>query len=217
MMDLSHAREQMVDQQVRAWEVLDQRVLDALRSVPREGFVPPAYRDLAYADAQIPLGRGEVMLTPMQQGRLLQSLDIQPGDRALEIGTGSGYLTACLARLAAKVRSIDLHEDFIASAAERLAELEIRNVTLEVQDGARLSEQASYDVIAVTGSIPVAEESYEKALKTGGRLFVVIGNGPVQEACLVTRIGPDEWMREALYETQFPDLANTARPSSFTF
>jgi len=217
MMDLSHAREQMVDQQVRAWEVLDQRVLDTLRSIPRERFVPPAYRDLAYADAQIPLGRGEVMLTPMQQGRLLQSLDIQPGDKALEIGTGSGFLTACLARLAAKVRSVDIHQEFIEAAAQRLAELEIRNVSLEVQDGARLTEQASYDVIAVTGSIPVREESYERALKTGGRLFVVIGKAPVQEACLVTRIGPDEWMREALYETQFPALANTPRPSSFTF
>jgi len=216
-MDVNFAREQMVDQQVRAWEVLDERVLDTLRMVPREHFVPQAYRELAFADAQIPIGHGEVMLTPMQEGRMLQALDIKPTDKAMEIGTGSGFFTACLAHLAARVRSVDIHEDFIESASAKLEQLEIRNVALEVQDGASLSEQNSYDVIAVTGSIPAHEPSYEKALKTGGRLFVVVGAAPVMEACLVTRVSSDEWARLALFETQVPPLANTPRPNRFKF
>jgi len=192
-------------------------VLDTLRMVPREHFVPQAYRELAFADAQIPIGHGEVMLTPMQEGRMLQALDIKPTDKAMEIGTGSGFFTACLAHLAARVRSVDIHEDFIESASAKLEQLEIRNVALEVQDGASLSEQNSYDVIAVTGSIPAHEPSYEKALKTGGRLFVVVGAAPVMEACLVTRVSSDEWARLALFETQVPPLANTPRPNRFKF
>jgi protein-L-isoaspartate(D-aspartate) O-methyltransferase len=216
-MDVNFARDQMVDQQVRAWEVLDERVLETLRLVPREHFVPEAYRELAFADAQIPIGHGEVMLTPMQEGRMLQALDIKPTDKAMEIGTGSGFFTACLAHLAARVRSVDIHEDFIETASAKLEQLEIRNVALEAQDGASLTEQNSYDVIAVTGSIPVHEPSYEKALKTGGRLFVVVGSAPVMEACLVTRVSSDEWVRLALFETQAPPLANTPRPSRFKF
>lgn len=216
-MDVNFAREQMVEQQVRAWDVLDNRVLETLRSVPREKFVPSAYVDLAFADTEIPLDHGVSMMTPMQVGRLLQALSIDSEDQALEIGTGSGFLTACLAHLAARVHSIDIHEDFITGAAQRFEELGIRNVRLENRDFNTLDEQSAYDVIAVTGSLPRPAENLEKALKVGGRLFCIVGSGPVMEATLVTRISAEKWSREALFETSLPTLENARQPDRFRF
>jgi len=215
--DANYAREQMVEQQVRAWDVLDGRVLDILRKVPREAFVPDEYRDLAYADTGIPLAHGVSMMTPMQVGRLLQALSITPDDQVLEVGTGSGFLCACLAGMAAKVHSIDIHEEFTAQAGQRLDEQGIRNVRLETRDANTLDEQSVYDVIAVTGSLPKYTRNFEKALKIGGRLFVVVGVGPVMEAMLVTRLGSDKWVREVLFETSLPPLANSPMPESFRF
>ena len=216
-MDADYAREQMVEQQVRAWDVLDGRVLNILREIPREAFVPAEYQDLAFADTGIPLGHGVSMMTPMQVGRLLQALSITREDQVLEVGTGSGFLCACLAGLAAKVHSIDIHEDFTARAAQRLEELGIRNVRLETRDGNSLEEQSAYDVIAVTGSVPKYTSNFEKALKIGGRLFVVVGKGPVMEAMLITRIGAEKWVREVLFETSLPPLANSPKAEGFRF
>lgn len=217
MKDANYAREQMVEQQVRAWDVLDGRVLDILRKVPREAFVPAEYRDLAYADTAIPLAHGVSMMPPMQVGRLLQALSVKQDDQVLEIGTGSGFLCACLAGLAAKVRSIDMHEDLTADAARRLEEQGIQNVRLETRDANTLDEQSAYDVIAVTASLPKYTSNFEKALKIGGRLFVVVGTGPVMEAMLVTRLAADKWVREVLFETSLPPLANSQQPEKFRF
>lgn len=216
-MDADYAREQMVEQQVRAWDVLDGRVLNILREIPREAFVPAEYQDLAFADTGIPLGHGVSMMTPMQVGRLLQALSITREDQVLEVGTGSGFLCACLAGLAARVHSIDIHEDFTARARQRLEELGIRNVRLETRDGNSLEEQSAYDAIAVTGSLPKYTSNFEKALKIGGRLFVVVGKGPVMEAMLITRIGAEKWVREVLYETSLPPLGNSPKAEGFRF
>jgi protein-L-isoaspartate(D-aspartate) O-methyltransferase len=216
-MDVNNACEQMVEQQVRAWEVLDARVLNTLRSVPRAAFVPENFRDLAFADTRIPLAHGKSMLTPMQIGRLLQALKIQPDDCALEVGTGSGYLAACLALLAARVVSLDIHEDFTDQARQRLESLGVTNARLETRDASSMDEENQYDVIAVTGSLPKCPGNFEMALKTGGRLFVVIGTGPVMEAMLITRIAADKWVREVLFETSLPPLENCPKPDSFRF
>ena len=216
-MDVNYARAQMVEQQVRAWGVLDERILSTLRSVPREAFVPEAFSGLAFADTRIPLDHGVSMMSPMQIGRLLQSLKISSDDYVLEVGTGSGFLTACLARLAAKVLSLDIHEDFTRQAGERLEQLGIRNARLETRDATLLDEQNTYDVIAITGSLPRYTDNYEKALKPGGRLFVVSGVGAVMEAMLVKRIGVDKWVRDVLFETSLPPLAHSQKPDAFRF
>ena len=217
MKDANYAREQMVEQQVRAWDVLDSRVLDVLRKVSREAFVPAEYRDLAYADTAIPLGHGVSMMPPMLVGRLLQALSIKKDDQVLEVGTGSGFLCACLANMAARVHSIDIHEELTAEAGRRLDEQGIQNVRLETRDANTLDEQSAYDVIAVTGSLPKYSGNFEKALKTGGRLFVVVGAGPVMEAMLITRLASDKWVREVLFETSLPALANSPQPEGFRF
>ena len=217
MKDANYAREQMVEQQVRAWDVLDSRVLDVLRKVSREAFVPAEYRDLAYADTAIPLGHGVSMMPPMLVGRLLQALSIKKDDQVLEVGTGSGFLCACLANMAARVHSIDIHEELTAEAGRRLDEQGIQNVRLETRDANTLDEQSAYDVIAVTGSLPKYTGNFEKALKTGGRLFVVVGAGPVMEAMLITRLASDKWVREVLFETSLPALANSPQPEGFRF
>jgi protein-L-isoaspartate(D-aspartate) O-methyltransferase len=216
-MDVTYAREQMVDQQVRAWDVLDGRVLNTLREVPREKFVPEKYRDLAYADTRIPLAHGTSMMTPMQTGRLLQALKINNNDYALEVGTGSGYLTACLAHLAGKVLSLDIYEDFTDQARQLLESLGVSNVQLKTRDATTLDEENVYDVIAVTGSLPRYTDNFERALKPGGRLFVVTGTGPVMEAMLVTRIAAEKWVRDILFETSLPALVNCQAPDSFRF
>jgi protein-L-isoaspartate(D-aspartate) O-methyltransferase len=216
-MDVTYAREQMVDQQVRAWDVLDGRVLNTLREVPREKFVPEKYRDLAYADTRIPLAHGTSMMTPMQTGRLLQALKINNNDYALEVGTGSGYLTACLAHLAGKVLSLDIYEDFTDQARQLLESLGVSNVQLKTRDATTLDEENVYDVIAVTGSLPKYTDNFERALKPGGRLFVVTGTGPVMEAMLVTRIAAEKWVRDILFETSLPALVNCQAPDSFRF
>jgi protein-L-isoaspartate(D-aspartate) O-methyltransferase len=210
------ARHNMIEQQIRTWEVLDQHVLDLLAATPRELFVPDRYRNLAFTDVQIPLAHGEVMMQPKMEGRLLQTLAIQTGDRVLEIGTGSGYLTACLAKLARSVDSIEIHADLQDAAGKRLAELGIGNIKLTVGDAARgpLGVE-TYDVIAVTGSLPVYIEAFQQALNPGGRLFVIVGESPVMEASLIIRSGADSWSRESLFETDLPALVNAWRPQHF--
>ena len=219
VVDLKQARSSMVEQQIRTWSVLDQRVLDLMASLPRESFVPPAYRSLAYADTLIPLGHGQVMEEPKLAARLLQALDIDPLDQVLEVGTGSAYLTACLANLGRAVRSVDIHADFIAAAAPRLASLGITNVQLACEDlglGLPGIEQ-QHDVIVVTGSLPLYHEGFHRALTLGGRLLLIVGTEPLMEAVLFTRVAVDQWVRRSLLETCLPPLAHARMPAAFTF
>jgi protein-L-isoaspartate(D-aspartate) O-methyltransferase len=217
-MDSQFARYQMVSQQVRAWDVLDLRVLNLLEALPREQFVPAAYRKLAFADTQIPLAHGQVMMAPKMEGRLLQALDPQAEESALEIGTGSGFVTACLAKLAGEVLSLDIFMEFTASAGRTLANLGIHNVQLETRDAAGLDGLTQrFDVIAVTGSLPVYDQRYAERLNVGGRLFVIVGQTPVMEALLVTRVGEEAWSRESLFETVLPPLVNAVAPDGFQF
>lgn len=217
--DLERARFNMIEQQIRPWDVLDQRVLDVIAAVPREDFVPEQYRStLAFSDISLPLGHDQYMLPPKVQGRLLQSLALQPGDTVLEVGTGSGYLTACLARLAGRVFSVDIVPEFKNAAERRLAGLGSRNVELAVADAAAgWDTEDAFDAIAVTGSLPLLHRGFHRALRTGGRLFVVVGTPPIMEALLITRIGADQWAQESLFDTLIPPLINAAAPPRFRF
>ena len=211
------ARRQMIEQQVRTWDVLDARVLETLAAVPREKFVPEAYRAVAFADAPIPIGHGQFMLQPALEGRILQALAPARGERALEIGTGSGFFAACLAQLTGSVDSIEIHGDLAAGAARAIAEFGISRVAIETGDAFAHGYDAAYEVVAVTGSLPAPDRRFEQALVTGGRLFAVIGTGPLMEARLVTRTGEDSWLSEALFETRIEPLVLPSAPSRFRF
>lgn len=216
-MNLEAARRQMIDQQVRAWEVLDDTVLEALAAVPRERYVPEAYREVAFADSTIPLGHGQHMLPPKVEGRILQALAVNRDDSILEIGTGSGFFAACLARLGRQVRSLEIFEDFALAAARSLRSESVTNVTVECADAATLDQLDRYDVIALTASLPVYDARFERALAVGGRLFVVVGGPPVMEARLITRTAPDEWISTSLFETSIEPLLNAQQPPRFVF
>ena len=207
----------MIDQQVRTWDVLDVRVLDALGVVPRERFVPEAYRGVAFADAPIPIGHGQWMLPPALEGRILQALAPLRGERALEVGTGSGFFAACLAQMTGSVDSIEIHADLAAGAARAIGEAGISRITVETGDALAREFDAAYEVIAVTGSLPAPERRLERALVTGGRMFVVIGVAPVMEARLVTRTGEESWLSEPLFETRIEPLLLPTAPSPFRF
>jgi len=211
------ARRQMVDQQIRAWEVLDPRVLDVLSAVPREAFVPPAYRELAFADTPIPIGFGQSMLAPVLQGRILQALALNATDAALEVGTGTGYLAACLSLLGSSTHSIDIRAEFTAAAAVNLRAVPQARVDLETRDAFGSAALGEYDVIAVTGSLPVYDTRFEQALRVGGRLFAVVGVAPVMDAVLVRRVDSTEWIRESLFETVIDPLINATAPPGFVF
>jgi len=217
MAELEAARRQMIGQQVRSWDVLDARVLEALAAVPRERFVPEAYRGVAFADAAIPIGHGQSMLPPKIEGRALQALAPERGARVLEIGTGSGFFAACLARLAGRVESLEIHADLAAGAARDLAAAGIGGVAIETADAFRHALAGDYQAIAVTGSLPVDDPRFERALAVGGRLFVVVGSAPVMEARLVTRTAEQAWLRETLFETCIEPLLHAAVPSRFQF
>jgi protein-L-isoaspartate(D-aspartate) O-methyltransferase len=216
-MNIDFARQQMIDQQVRAWAVLDANVLDVLSAVPRETFVPDAHRTLAFADIAIPLGHGEFMMTPTVEGRVLQALDLQAEERVLEIGTGSGFLAACLAKLTGSVTSVDIHEDFVRDAARKLAMAGVDNVELRVMDAIRELPGDRFDAIAVTGSIESFDPRFVDALRPGGRLFVVVGTPPVMEARLVRRTGDTDWSSQTLFETSLAPLVHGTLPPQFVF
>jgi protein-L-isoaspartate(D-aspartate) O-methyltransferase len=216
-MNIEQARDQMIEQQVRAWDVFDERVLMTMRQIPRELFASERYRDVAFADAQIPLANAQSMLPAKMHGRILQALAIAPEDVALEIGAGSGYLTACMGRLASRVRSLEIFPDLASLARRNVLAAAVNNVAIEAADGMKLDEQLTYDAIAVTGSLPLYDERFQKALTIGGRLFVIVGQPPVMEAWKVTRIGEREWQREGMFETVVDPLINATRPSAFVF
>lgn len=215
-MNTDFARRQMVEQQVRVWDVHNQDVLHVLGNVQREQFVPAGCEEVAYADTEIPLPHGQVMLRPIIEGRLLQGLDLRSSDNVLEIGTGSGYLTACLARLSAAVTSIDTHADFIASAEQHLAAAGIENATLRAMDATVELPAGEFDAIAITASVPRIDERFVNALKPGGRLFLVVGEPPVMRALLLTRDG-DELREDSLFETNIPALENLVEEPVFSF
>ena len=205
----------MLGQQIRAWDVLDDRVLRTLEATPRERFVPPEYLELAFADTEIPLPHGQNMLAPKVEGRLLQALQIEPSDEVLEIGTGSGYMTACLSRLAQRVTSIDIFADLAETAGAALREQHANNVELLVADALTLSLPGRFDAIAVTASVPALDQHFIEMLRPHGRLFIFVGRAPVMEACLVTLNAAGEWTTESLFETVVTPLINAERPEPF--
>jgi protein-L-isoaspartate(D-aspartate) O-methyltransferase len=216
-MDTLAARQQMVDQQIRTWEVLDPRVLDVFAMVPREAFVPPEYRELAFADTPIPIGLGQSMLAPKIQGRILQALSVGAADRVLEVGSGNGYLAACLGLLGSSTRSIDIHPQFTASAQANLRAVPLANVQFETRDAFAAAPLGEYDAIAVTGSLPVYDARFERSLRLGGRLFAIVGEAPVMDAILVRRVDHAEWIRESLFETVVEPLINATAAQRFVF
>ena len=215
-MNLENARFNMIEQQIRPWEVLDQHVLDLLSKLPREDFVPERYHKLAYMDTTIPLGNDQVMMPPRVEARILQALNIQADETVLEVGTGSGYVTALLASLGDHVYSVDINAEMTRTAGDKLADHGISNVTLETGDAARgWDAHAPYDVIVVTGSLPLLPANFKQALKVGGRLVAVVGDSPVMEVVLITREGESEWAQETLFETDLPALINAPEPERF--
>jgi protein-L-isoaspartate(D-aspartate) O-methyltransferase len=208
------ARFNMVEQQIRPWEVLNQSVLDVMAEVPREKYVPSEYQALAFADVELPLGHDQVMMFPRLEARLLQSLSIKPTDRVLEIGTGSGYLTALLAKLAEHVDSVDIYDDFVQQAEKKLAGFD--NVSLSVGNAVQgWKTDIQYDVIILTGSIPVLSSHFKQQLKPNGRLFVIVGEEPIMEALVITRFSDTEWQVDSLFETTIAALVGVTKPNQF--
>ena len=217
-MNVEQARANMVEQQIRPWEVLDQDVLDLLYVVPREEFVPAKHRSLAFSDLEIPIGEGERMWAPKIEARVLQELNVKKTDRVLEVGTGSGYLTALLSHRAAHVFSIEIKPKLAAFGRANLERHGAENVTLESGDAARgWPSRAPYDVIVLTGSTPILPGAFMEQLAPGGRLFAVVGEPPVMTARIVTAAAPDAWRTTDLFETVIAPLVNAERPSRFRF
>jgi protein-L-isoaspartate(D-aspartate) O-methyltransferase len=216
--NIESARYNMVVSQIRIGSVLDDRILELVGRGPRQDFVPDALRNLAFVDMQIPLGHGEVMMAPLVEARLLQELMIKPSDQILEIGTGSGYMTWLLAQLGAKVRSVEIRAEFTPRAAQKLAAHGAHNVELDIGDGARGWEKhAPYDVILVTGSLPMLPEEFKKQLTVGGRLIAIVGQSPAMEAQRITRVTETSFDTRGLFETDLPPLQNALSPSAFVF
>lgn len=207
----------MIEQQVRAWDVFDPTVLEVLGKIPRETFVPRDFRALAFADTEIPIGHGQSMMTPTVEGRLLQALELTGVEHVLEIGTGTAFVTACLAKLAHHVTSIDIHEDFLKRGRENLADMGLDNAKLKLMDAMQELPQGRFDAIAVTGSIQEFDPRFVEALKAGGRLFVVVGGSPVMDAQLVRRTDDNDWQSASLFETNLKPLVNATIPPQFTF
>lgn len=217
-MNLEQARFNMVEQQIRTWEVLDPAVLDLLYAVPREDFVPAAYRKLAFADMEVPLGEGQCMMSPKIEARIVQALSLRKTDRVLEVGTGSGYLTALLARCAAHVYSLEIRPGLAAFGRANLERQGADNVTLEVADGARGDpKRAPYDAIVLTGSTPALPAALREQLAPGGRLFAVVGEPPVMVARRITCTVPGAFSSEELFDTVLAPLVNAERPARFQF
>lgn len=216
--NIETARHNMVVSQIRTWDVLDDRILELVGSAPRHEFVPAAFRNLAFADMQIPLGDGEVMMAPLVEARLIQALAIRPQDTILEIGTGSGYVTFLLSRLGHKVHSVEIRADFSQRAAGRLAAFGANNVELEIGDGARgWGRHAPYDAIFVTGSLPLLPDEFQAQLKVGGRMVAIVGDAPAMDARLITRTSEYGVHTRSLLETVIPPLRNAPAPERFAF
>jgi protein-L-isoaspartate(D-aspartate) O-methyltransferase len=209
------ARHNMIEQQVRPWDVLDERVLNTLSALRREDFVPAAHRNLAFSDIRIPLDHGEVMMKPVVEGRVLQAVAAQPDESVLEIGTGSGFLTACLARMAGEVLSIEQHADFVQAAHARLTDAGIVNVRLETAEAVRdFDPKRRFDVMVVTGAVAELPRHWQGWINPGGRLFAIVGTSPVQRACMYEQ-RDGAWLAQPLFETDLPYLRNAAPEPQF--
>ena len=217
-MNLEETRFNMVVQQIRTWNVLDDSVLDLLYKIRREEFVLPANRAMAFVDMETPLGHGQVMLAPKMEARILQALHVQKTDKILEVGSGSGYLTALLAEKGAHVYSVEIVPELKAMAENNLRTHGITNVTVEQGDAAQgWSKHEPYDVIVLTASTPVLPETFLKSLNPGGRLFAIVGEDPVMEALLITCTAPGEFKTTQLFETCTAPFINALQPARFTF
>ena len=217
-MNFEQARSNMIEQQIKPWNVPNQSVLDLITEIHREDFVPDEYRRLALADVRIPLAHDQVTMTPKVEARLLQALEIKLDDEILEIGTGCAYMTTLLAKSGHHVPSIDIHPDFTEQAKLKLQQHDIQNVTLECGNAVRGWQQSSpYDVIVLTGSVPVLEDHLQQQLKIGGRMFAIIGQSPVMEARLIKRVSENEWHNEILFETDLPELEGATQVETFKF
>jgi protein-L-isoaspartate(D-aspartate) O-methyltransferase len=217
-MDLEQARFNMVEQQIRPWDVLDPKVLDLLFKVKREDYVPPVYQSLAFVDMELPLGHGECMWAPRLEARALQALQVQRHERALEVGTGSGYFTALLAAQASVVVTVEMHADLKQEAERKFQAHGLANIQTRQGDAARdWSGDGQFDVIVLTGSTPVLPESWLKRLNPGGRLFAIVGEAPVMSAELVTCVSSGAYRSDSLFETAVKPLVNALEPERFTF
>ena len=217
-MNFEQARFNMVEQQIRPWEVLDSRVLALLERIHREDFVPVRYRKLAFADLAVPLDHDQVMMRPKIEARMLQALEVEADETVLEIGTGSGFITACLAGLAKRVVSVEVFEGLHEDASRKLRDKEIPNVELFVGDVMQgWHPEQAHDVVVVTGSVPNVPESFLGWVNPGGRLFVVTGESPAMEAKLLRRTGVTDWSVESLFETDLPRLVHSEQPPKFEF
>jgi len=218
VMDYDKARFNMVESQVRTWEVLDAGILALLFKVKREDFVPPAYRSLAFVDMEIPIGQGEVMLAPKLEARMLQELAVQPGDTVLEVGTGTGYTAALLGMLAGTVHTVEIHQALHESATRNLRRSGLGNVTTHLGNAAAgWKPQAPYDAIVLTGSVPLLADAFKQQLKVGGRLVVVEGKAPIMTAKRIVRTTEDGYTVTGLFETCIPSLRNAPQPDGFEF
>lgn len=217
MMNTELARQNMIENQVRPSEVLDPRVLDTLRSMRREEFVSARHRNLAFADLALPIGHGETMLKPIVEGRILQAVAPEAGDRVLEIGTGSGFLTACLAHLADFVVSVELYADLSEIAGAHLAAAQIRNARLEIADAVRdFTTGEQFDAVVLGGAVHALPERFRSWVKPGGRLFAIVGDSPVMQATLFRRVDQARWQHEVLFETDVPYLKHAEPPRRFS-
>ncbi len=218
MINLEQNRFNMVEQQIRPWDVLDQKVLDLLYKTKREEYVPAAYRSMTFMDMEIPLEHDSVMLTPKMEARIIQELDIKKSDRILEIGTGAGYMTALLAQLGSHVYSVEIEPALLTAAKINLQVHDIHNVTLEQGDGAKgYSKHAPYDVIVLTASVPILPDTFKNDLAPGGRLFAIVGEEPLMEATLITCTAPGHFQSKFLFETCTAPLKNAKQTEQFHF
>jgi protein-L-isoaspartate(D-aspartate) O-methyltransferase len=216
--DLAAARFNMLLNQVRAWDVSDERVLDLLSQMPREDFVPAAYRNLAYADLMLPIGHEQVMLAPKIEARFLQALNLRATDVVLEVGAGSGYMAALMAKLAAFVTTVDTFAELAETAALRLAEAGLRNVRVETGNAADgWPDHGPYDAVMISAAVPQVPPALLNSLRPGGRLAAIVGRRPAMQALLITRTGDNDWHRQVLFETDAPLLLHASAPAVFEF
>jgi protein-L-isoaspartate(D-aspartate) O-methyltransferase len=216
VLNFEEARHNMIVQQIQPWNVRDDKVLDLIQRIPREDFVPAKYKVHAFTDINIPLADGQQMMSPKLEAYMLQALQVQEQEKVLEIGTGTGYVTALLASQSRHVITVDIDEDVQKRAEEKLTAHQITNVTYEVGDAALgWDSNKPYDVIAITGSLPILPEVFQRSLNVGGRLFAVVGDAPAMEAILITRVKENEWVHEVLLETDITALTNATQPERF--